>query len=69
MWYCVLTASCRVPQVETYFAKFASDKAYKQEYIKLWGEQRRYVRGLLRPTLLVCQWLCGVGWTAGCERV
>lgn len=29
-------------QVETYLGKLNSDKAYKQEYIKLWSEQRRY---------------------------
>jgi hypothetical protein len=28
-------------QVETYMGKLNSDKAFKQEYIKLWSEQRR----------------------------
>jgi hypothetical protein len=32
-----------VLQVETYLSKLGSDKAYKQDYIKLWSEQRRYV--------------------------
>jgi len=31
-----------VLQVETYLGKLSSDKAYKQEYTKLWNEQRRY---------------------------
>jgi hypothetical protein len=39
----VLTAlTVMLVQVETYLGKLNSDKAYKQEYIKLWIEQRRY---------------------------
>jgi hypothetical protein len=30
-------------QVESYQCKLNSDKAYRQEYIKLWTEQRRWV--------------------------
>lgn len=32
---------CCVAQVETYLTKLNTDKAFKQEYIKLWNEQRR----------------------------
>jgi hypothetical protein len=30
-------------QVETYLTKLNTDKGFKQEYVKLWSEQRRYV--------------------------
>lgn len=36
-------------QVETYMGKLNSDKAFKQEYIKLWSEQRRYAVSELLP--------------------
>lgn len=32
-----------VKKVESYLTKLSSDKAYKQDYIKLWSEQRRCV--------------------------
>jgi hypothetical protein len=28
-------------QVDTYMAKLTSDKAYRQEYLKLWKDQRK----------------------------
>lgn len=37
----LLSWCCCCCQVETYLSKLSSDKAYKQEYVKLWSEQRR----------------------------